>query len=88
MIQKEKELTLDLHAGEFEAFLYSPTKHCLGIIRNENVLFDFLCKVAKSGKRGYYIVYNGKKYPISKTGRIKNHPIHHMDDCLDILLEF
>jgi len=88
MTQKEKELTLNLHAGEFEAFLYSPTKQFLGIIRNDIVLLDFECKIAKSGKSGYYLIYNGKKYQISKTGRINNFPISYLDDYLDTLLEF
>ena len=88
MTREEKELTLNLHAGGFEAFLYSPTKQFLGVIRNEIVLLDFQCKVAKSGKRGYYLVYNGKKYQISKTGRINNLPIPYLDDYLDTLLEF
>lgn len=88
MAREDKELTLDLHAGEFEAFLYSPSKQFLGVIRNEIVLLNFQCKVAKSGKRGYYLVYNGKKYPISKNGRIKNLPISYLDDYLDTLLDF
>ena len=88
MSQEEKELTLNPHAGEFEAFLYSPTKQFLGIIRNDVVLLDFLCKVAKGGKLGYYLVYNGKKYQISKTGRINDFPVHYLDDYLDTLLEF
>lgn len=88
MAKEDKELTLNLHAGEFEAFLYSPSKQFLGIIRNEIVLLDFQCKVAKSGKQGYYLIYNGEKYPINKTGRIENLPIPYLDDYLDFLLEF
>lgn len=83
-----KKLTPDLHAGEFEAFLYSPSKQFLGIIRNEIVLLDFQCKVAKSRKQGYYLVYNGKKYKISKNWRIKNIPIFYLDDYLNTLMGF
>lgn len=88
MTQEEKELTLNPHAGEFEAFLYSPNGQFLGIIRNDIVLLDFECKIAKSGKRGYYLIYNGKKYQINETGRINDFPISYLDNYLDTLLEF
>lgn len=89
MTQEEKELTLDLHAGEFEAFLYSPSDKFLGIIRNEVALLAFLCKVCEASKGGYYLIYNGTKYNIDKTGRIRdNFPINYFDDYLSLIVGF
>ena len=90
MEQEKNKLTLDLHAGEFEAFLYSPSDQFLGIVRNEIILLAFQCKVCESKKEGYYLVYEGKKYPITETGRVSNDfpPFHYLDDYLEYLLGF
>ncbi len=83
-----KELTFDNHAGEFEAFLYSPSNRFLGIVRHESSLLAFLCKVKESESDGYYIVYEGKKYPIDKDGHTPLLPIHFIDDYLQVILGF
>ena len=89
MTQEERELTFNCHAGEFEAFLYSPLNKFLGIVRNEVTLLAFLCKVCESEKDGYYLVYNGERYPIRKNGKIdSDFPIHYLDDYLKVLLGF
>ena len=87
MTQAKKELTFDPHAGEFEAFLYSPSNKFLGIVRNEVAMMAFLCKVCASGKEGYYVIYNDKKYLISKNGRT-DVPINFLDKYLEFLLRF
>lgn len=89
MIQKNDELMLDLHAGEFEAFLYSPSNQFLGIIRNEISLLSFQCKVRAANKRGYYIIYDGKRYPINEDGRITpGLPIHYLYNYLEFIVGF
>lgn len=89
MAQEEKQLTLDLHAGEFEAFLYSPSDEFLGIIRNEVTLLAFQCKICEASKEGYYLIYNGKKYNIDKTGRIMgNFPINYIDNYISFIVGF
>lgn len=87
MTQVKKELTFNPHAGEFEAFLYSPSNKFLGIVRNEVAMMAFLCKVCAIGEEGYYVIYNDKKYPISKNGRT-DLPINFLDEYLDFLLKF
>lgn len=84
----QEELTFDNHAGEFEAFLYSPSDHFLGVVRHESSLLAFLCKVKESESDGYYIVYEGKKYLIGKGGRIQSFPIHFVDDYLRAIVGF
>lgn len=84
----QEELTFDNHAGEFEAFLYSPSDRFLGVVRHEPSLLAFLCKVKENECDGYYIVYEGKKYPIDKDGRTPSLPIHFIDDYLQVILGF
>ena len=84
----QEELTFDNHAGEFEAFLYSPSDCFLGVVRHESSLLAFLCKIKESESDGYYIVYEGKKYPIGKGGRIPSFPIHFVDDYLRAIVGF
>lgn len=89
MKPEERELIFDCHEGEFEAFLYSPSNKFLGIVRNEVTLLAFLCKVRESGEDGYYLVYDGKRYPIRKDGKINgDFPVHYLDNYLEILLGF
>ena len=87
MTQERKELTFDPHAGEFEAFLYSPSNKFLGIVRNEVTMLAFLCKVCAIREEGYYVIYNGKKYLISENGRT-DLPINFLDEYLEFLLGF
>lgn len=82
------ELEFDPHCGEFEAFLYSPSKRFLGIIRNEIALLGFLVKVKETGSEGYYIIYKGKKYKIKKQGRIDDFPIRYMNELLKAIVGF
>lgn len=84
----QEELTFDNHAGEFEAFLYSPSDRFLGVVRHESSLLAFLCKVKESESDGYYIVYEGEKYLIDKDGHTPSLPIHFIDDYLQVILGF
>ena len=85
----EEELTFDNHAGEFEAFLYSPSDRFLGIVRHESSLLAFLCKIKESGSDGYYIVYEGEKYTIGKDGHTPPlFPIHFIDNYLREIVGF
>ena len=82
-----EELEFDNHAGEFEALLYSPSNRFLGIVRHEPALLAFLCKVKEIEAKGYYIVYEGEKYPIDEYGKTQV-PIHFIDDYLSVILGF
>lgn len=85
----DETLTLDLHFGEFEAFLYSPTNEFLGVVRNEVILLGFLAKVATENRDGYYLIYNGQRYDIDNHGRIRTYfPIKFVDECLRKIVGF
>lgn len=54
--------------------LYNPKGQLVGIIKNDLALNDVLLQIKRNKLRGYYIVWEGKDYLISETGRIPYFP--------------
>lgn len=65
--------------------LYGPNDEYIGKVNNNTVMTDILAQIYKKQLEGYYVMFNGEKLPITKTGRIYNPP-EGFYDALDIAM--
>lgn len=62
---------------------FGPDGNSLGFL-NEYENLDLRCQIAENKADGYYLMFNGKKYPIQLDGKILNRP-YGLYDTLSVL---
>ena len=62
---------------------FDPDENSLGFL-NEYENLDLRCQIAENKADGYYLIFNGEKYPIQLDGKILNWP-YDLYDTLSVL---